>query len=139
MSVNGQGTDAHIDDVLAFQRAERKRPRLPGIDWLIVGGESGQGHRPIDPAWVRTLRDACQQGGAGNFCSACSGEGVRVHDMEARERACDDCEGRGRHGTAFLFKQWGGATAKSGGRLLDGRTWDDFPGALAEPAQGALL
>lgn len=132
--------DAHIDDVLAFERAERKRPRLPGIDWLIVGGESGAGHRPIDPAWVRTLRDACQEGGGGNFCSACSGEGARIHDLETRERACEDCEGRGWHGTAFLFKQWGGATSKSGGRKLDGRTWDDFPGALgAEPVQGALL
>ncbi len=27
----------------------------------------------------------------------------------------------------FFFKQWGGATPKSGGRLLDGRTWDDMP------------
>jgi protein gp37 len=28
---------------------------------------------------------------------------------------------------AFFFKQWGGRTCKSGGRLLDGRTWDEFP------------
>ncbi len=31
---------------------------------------------------------------------------------------------------AFFFKQWGGRTPKAGGRLLDGRTWDQFP----EPA-----
>lgn len=30
-------------------------------------------------------------------------------------------------GVAFFFKQWGGRTSKSGGRLLDGRTWDEFP------------
>jgi protein gp37 len=30
---------------------------LTGIDWLIVGGESGQGHRPIQADWVRDLRD----------------------------------------------------------------------------------
>jgi protein gp37 len=30
-------------------------------------------------------------------------------------------------GTAFFFKQWGGARAKTGGRALDGRTWDDMP------------
>ncbi len=30
-------------------------------------------------------------------------------------------------GVPFFFKQWGGATAKSGGRLLEGRTWDDAP------------
>jgi protein gp37 len=27
----------------------------------------------------------------------------------------------------FFFKQWGGRTAKAGGRLLDGRTWDEMP------------
>jgi protein gp37 len=32
---------------------------LDGVDWVIAGGESGAGHRPIDPSWVRTLRDAC--------------------------------------------------------------------------------
>jgi protein gp37 len=30
-------------------------------------------------------------------------------------------------GTAFFFKQWGGAHPKTGGRTLDGRTWDDMP------------
>lgn len=32
---------------------------LTGIDWLIVGGESGPGHRPMNLEWVRDLRDAC--------------------------------------------------------------------------------
>lgn len=31
------------------------------------------------------------------------------------------------HDTAFFFKQWGGRTPQSGGRELDGRTWDEFP------------
>lgn len=30
-------------------------------------------------------------------------------------------------GVAFFFKQWGGRTPKAGGRLLEGRTWDEFP------------
>ena len=34
---------------------------LDGIDWVIVGGESGPGSRPMDPAWVTDLRDQCQQ------------------------------------------------------------------------------
>ena len=36
-------------------------PRLPieGIDWVIVGGESGPGARPMDPAWVLGIRDQC--------------------------------------------------------------------------------
>lgn len=65
---------------------------LDGVDWLIAGGESGQGCRPIDPSWVRDLRDRCVDSG-----------------------------------TAFFFKQWGGRTPKAGGRLLDGRTWDEMP------------
>ncbi|MFI2708929.1 DUF5131 family protein [Micromonospora sp. NPDC018662] len=67
---------------------------LEGIDWLIAGGESGPGCRPVDPDWVRSLRDQCT----------------------------DDR-------TAFFFKQWGGRTAKAGGRELDGRTWDEMPTA----------
>jgi len=32
---------------------------LRGIDWVIVGGESGPHARPLDPAWVQELRDRC--------------------------------------------------------------------------------
>jgi protein gp37 len=32
---------------------------LSGIGWVIVGGESGPGARPMDPAWVRDIRDQC--------------------------------------------------------------------------------
>ena len=92
---------------------------LTDIDWLIVGGESGAGHRRIDPQWVRDLRDAavatgrcCVNRGGDNFYPA----------------RCDDCRGQGRHrGTAFFLKQWGGRTSKEGGRELDGRTWDEMP------------
>lgn len=34
---------------------------LTGIDWVIVGGESGPKSRPIDPEWVIDLRDQCQR------------------------------------------------------------------------------
>ncbi|MEU1749993.1 DUF5131 family protein [Micromonospora arida] len=68
------------------------RLNLAGMDWLIAGGESGQGCRPMDRSWVTDLRDQCDQAG-----------------------------------TAFFFKQWGGRTPKAGGRLLDGRTWDEMP------------
>jgi protein gp37 len=30
-------------------------------------------------------------------------------------------------GVPFFFKQWGGRTPKTGGRILDGRTWDEMP------------
>ena len=33
---------------------------LAGIDWVIVGGESGPGARPMQPDWARDIRDQCQ-------------------------------------------------------------------------------
>ncbi|QNN22647.1 phage Gp37/Gp68 family protein [Planctomycetales bacterium ZRK34] len=36
------------------------RLNLRGIHWAIVGGESGPGARPMDPTWVRQLRDRCR-------------------------------------------------------------------------------
>jgi protein gp37 len=44
-----------------------------------------------------------------------------------REQCADE-------GTAFFFKQWGGRTPTSGGRDLDGRTWDDMPVAMTASA-----
>ncbi len=36
---------------------------LEGFGWVITGGESGPGHRPVDPDWVRAIRDRCVQAG----------------------------------------------------------------------------
>jgi protein gp37 len=38
-------------------------PNLPlrGISWVIVGGESGPNHRPIEKGWVRGIRDQCRR------------------------------------------------------------------------------
>ncbi len=41
---------------------------LAGIDWLIVGGESGKHARPFDLAWARGLRDQCREEGVAFFC-----------------------------------------------------------------------
>lgn len=67
---------------------------LTGIDWLIVGGESGSGHRPMDVQWARDLRDAC-------LCSFCGGASVGPGGH------CPECDGRG-YRTAFFIKQLGG-------------------------------
>jgi protein gp37 len=37
------------------------RINLTGIDWIIVGGESGPNHRPMDHAWARSIRDQCAE------------------------------------------------------------------------------
>ena len=41
-------------------------------------------------------------------------------------------------GIAFFFKQWGGRTSKAGGRLLDGRTHDEWPAPRTQAAELAL-
>ena len=40
---------------------------LNGIDWVIVGGESGPGARPMSPDWVREIRDTCVNSGTPFF------------------------------------------------------------------------
>lgn len=40
---------------------------LRGIDWVIVGGESGPGARPMEAAWVRSIRDQCAEQGVRFF------------------------------------------------------------------------
>ena len=40
---------------------------LDGIDWVIVGGESGPGARPMEADWVRDIRDQCTTGGVPFF------------------------------------------------------------------------
>lgn len=40
---------------------------LTGIDWLIIGGESGPGARPMDLGWARDLRDMAQANGTAIF------------------------------------------------------------------------
>ncbi len=53
-----------------------------------------------------------------------SGPGYRpcnpVWVQDIRDRCRDE-------GVAFFHKQWGGRTPKSGGRILDGQTWDELP------------
>lgn len=39
------------------------RVNLKGIDWVIAGGESGPGARPMSEIWVRSLRDQCEKKG----------------------------------------------------------------------------
>lgn len=46
------------NDYMANQSAAQQR--LPALDWVICGGETGLGARPIHPDWVRSLRDQCQ-------------------------------------------------------------------------------
>lgn len=63
---------------------------LAGIEWLIAGGESGPGHRPMRIEWVRDLRDRCQREGVAFFFKQWGGRhpktGGRVLDGRAWNR-----------------------------------------------------
>ena len=95
----------------------------PQLDWIIMGGESGPGARPMHPDWARSVRDQCQTVGVpfffkqwGEFCSF--------------EQLPED--GKGLKDTPYEPIDLGGCTVyrvgkKAAGRLLDGRTWDEFP------------
>lgn len=50
---------------------------LHGIDWVIVGGESGPGARPMEVRWVQRIRDQCQRAGVAFFFKQWGG--VRKH------------------------------------------------------------
>ena len=85
------------------------------LDWVICGGESGPGARPIQihPEWVRGLRDQCQGAGVPFFFKqwgkwGFAERGEKYHDWR------DD----------IGFRKIGKQKA---GRILDGRTWDEFP------------
>lgn len=47
---------------------------LRDISWVIVGGESGLGHRPVDPEWVREIRDQCNASGTAFFFKQWGGQ-----------------------------------------------------------------
>lgn len=59
-----------------------------------------------------------------------SGHGFRPCKLEWARGLRDHCL---RSGIAFFWKQWGGRTPKAGGRLLDGREWNEYPVQLATP------
>jgi protein gp37 len=60
---------------------------LAGIDWVIVGGESGPGARPMDPDWVREVRDQCKESGVAFFFKQWGGlrPKSRGRELDGRE------------------------------------------------------
>jgi len=72
---------------------------LSGIDWVIVGGESGSGARPMKPEWVREIRDQCHGASVAFFFKQW---GTWGPDGKRRSK-------------------------KANGRMLDGNIWNEFP------------
>lgn len=67
---------------------------LTGIHWVIVGGESGAGARPLDPAWVRDIRDQCDDAGVKFFFKQWGGVRKSENGRELDGRAYDDMPAR---------------------------------------------
>ncbi len=132
-------------------KSAAKQSGFRGLDWVIVGGESGRADedvRPTHPEWVRSLRDQCISANVPFFFKQW-GEykplaSVFNHDDEmfpsalADERKSIAIDGRGTiywnegdeppvPGTAkdaYVLTRVG---KKAAGRLLDGREWNEMP------------
>lgn len=63
---------------------------LSGIHWLIAGGESGPRHRPLDPEWVRELRDVCGEQGVAFFFKQWGGRTPKSNGRELDGRYWDE-------------------------------------------------
>lgn len=98
----------------------------PLLDWVVAGGESGPGARPMHPDWARSLRDQCQA--------------ARVPFLFKQWGAWTPTRfvGIGNQGPRFAYVgepvDENGHRAvmervgkKAAGRELDGRTWDEYP------------
>lgn len=113
---------------------------LTGINWVIVGGESGTGARPMHPEWAREVRDQCVNAGVPFFfkqwgewgvdsfngsdnAKACwlSPDGTALNDVgQVYESACvKPCR--------LMFRDGKRKT----GRELDGREWNEYPAEAA--------
>ena len=157
------GVGVDVFDALQFDFEHGEEDTAQGtatIDWVIAGGESGPGARPMHPDWARSLRDQCKAAGVafhfkqwGEWAPLDAFGGVEDRPISDRRGRVRDwmnryvvaCRGypdeRGdrlrahsftQHATSLVYK----VGKKRAGRLLDGRTWDEFP-AAARPLREA--
>jgi protein gp37 len=63
---------------------------LRGIDWVIVGGESGPEARPIDASWVTDIRDQCLRACVAFFFKQWGGVQKKRHGRELEGRTWDE-------------------------------------------------
>ena len=63
---------------------------LDGIDWVIVGGESGPGARPMKKEWVLSIRSQCEMAGAAFYFKQWGGVRKHLNGRELEGRTWDD-------------------------------------------------
>ncbi|MCY4429228.1 MAG: phage Gp37/Gp68 family protein [Rhodospirillales bacterium] len=110
------------------------------LHWVIVGGESGHGSRPMHPQWARDIRDQCVAAGVplhfkqhGNWVHATdwlnfsrASRRTLLHRDGSRPKPHADLEWSDTDVAKMIV-----VPKAIAGRSLDGRTWDQFPGATA--------
>ena len=131
----------HHDFLTGEYEAARSKSHTARIDWVIAGGESGPGARPMHPDWARSLRDQCQEAEV-SFLFKQWGEWGLGKDHPDKITVGSNTQiirpKDGKHDPlakiATVMVRVGKKTA---GRELDGRTWDEYPTPLYATQGGA--
>ena len=92
----------------------------PGLDWVIAGGESGPGARPMHPDWARSVRDQCQAAGVPLFFKQW-GEWLGTYPDQQKPGGNVQC-----HEWNGGVCAWRVGKAKAG-HLLDGKEYREWP------------
>ena len=104
------------------------------LQWVVTGGESGPGSRPMRPEWALSLRDQCSAAGVAFFHKQWGEWGHLDHLPEATFMDLDVAHG------ASLWAAFPDGMVRVGkkraGRLLDGRTHDEYPDASRQWPEG---
>jgi protein gp37 len=109
-----------------------------GLDWVIVGGESGPGARPANPQWFRSVRDQCLAAGVKLFFKQWGAHVPANYRQESEStfRWSIDSEASGIDQKTKYTRPhiWGDGIGsvrlsgkKTAGALLDGREYKEFP------------
>jgi protein gp37 len=96
------------------------------LDWIICGGETGPGARPMHPDWARSLRDQCQAAGVPFFFKSWGNYCAPSQMPEDTYRGWDY-----HHGTENCWREddptpWE-VGKKAAGHLIDGQEYRQFP------------
>ena len=78
-----------LDTLYPYEHPERGID-FGGIGWVIVGGESGPVHRPMEPDWVREIREGCERSGSAFFFKQWGGRTPKAGGRELDGQTWDE-------------------------------------------------